>query len=222
MTKKSAQNLKEMVDLYTANLHLFKLFQEGVTNSIRFSPELNSEPHAAVHSVKTRLKDPSHLAEKITRKTQGGNVITTDNLFSQITDLCGVRILHLHQAQAEAIHHFIMKQVTSKEWHLNEKPVAYSWDPDSSDFFKSLGLRVQIKPSHYTSIHYVVKPKKLGFVACEIQVRTLFEEIWGEVDHTVNYPNPTSNQFTKEQLRVLGKLVSTGSRLTDSVFKLHK
>ena len=222
MAKKQQARISQLVDLYQENLHLFKHFQEAVSNSLRLDPQLNAYPHPVIHSIKTRLKDPSHLAEKIARKESDGRAISATNLFSEITDLAGVRVLHLHQTQSAEIHRFIMERVETKEWHLVEKPVAYSWDPDSTAFFKGLGgLKVQIKPSHYTSIHYVVRPRKGALAACEIQVRTLFEEIWGEIDHTVNYPVPTNNPATKEQLRVLSKLVSTGSRLADSVFKLH-
>jgi putative GTP pyrophosphokinase len=55
-------------------------------------------------------------------------------------------------------------------------------------------------------------------VTCEIQVRTLFEEIWGEIDHTLNYPDTTASVACKEQLRVLAKLASTGTRLADAIF----
>ncbi|MCY1382839.1 hypothetical protein D9M69_709010 [compost metagenome] len=58
-------------------------------------------------------------------------------------------------------------------------------------------------------------------VACEVQVRTLFEEAWGEIDHSINYPEPTARMASIEQLRVLSKLVSTGSRLADAIFKVH-
>lgn len=221
MTTKQQDRISQLVDLYKERHHVFRLFQEGVSNSLAFDPPLNSHPHPKIHSIKTRLKDPAHLAEKILRKEKDGREITSENIFNEITDLVGVRVLHLHQEQARDIHEFIVKKVNTKDWYLNEKPVAYSWDPDSTDFFKSLGLKVKIKPSHYTSIHYVVRPRKGEFVACEIQVRTLFEEIWGEIDHTVNYPTPTQNTVTKEQLRVLSKLVSTGSRLAGSIFKLH-
>jgi len=221
MATKQPARIRELVDLYQDNLHLFKHFQEAVSNAMRFDPALNAYPHPVIHSIKTRLKDPSHLAEKISRKESSGKKITTSTLFSEITDLAGVRVLHLYQAQAEQIHSFITERIDSRDWHLVEKPIAYSWDPDATEFFKGLGLKVQIKPSHYTSIHYVVRPRKGALVACEIQVRTLFEEIWGEIDHTVNYPVPTESPATKEQLRVLSKLVSTGSRLADSIFKLH-
>ena len=221
MATAKQKRIAKLVDLYQANMHLFKLFQEGVSNALRFDPTLNHDPHPIIHSIKTRLKDPSHLAEKIARKELSGKEITEATLFTDITDLSGVRILHLHQAQAVQIHEFIIRRVTDKEWHLVEKPVAYSWDPDATEFFQNLGLKVKIKPSHYTSILYVVRPKKGAQATCEIQVRTLFEEIWGEIDHTVNYPKPATNIATTEQLRVLSKLVSAGSRLADSVFKLH-
>lgn len=138
-----------------------------------------------------------------------------------MTDLAGVRILHLYQDQFIQIHRLIAKQIAEKEWYLHETPVAYSWDPESISFFKELGLDVQYKESFYTSIHYVVKPKFDSNICCEIQVRTLFEEIWGEIDHTINYPSATQNKACKEQLRVLSKLVSTGTRLADSIFQLH-
>ena len=160
MATAKQKRIAKLVDLYQANMHLFKLFQEGVSNALRFDPTLNHDPHPIIHSIKTRLKDPSHLAEKIARKELSGKEITEATLFTDITDLSGVRILHLHQAQAVQIHEFIIRRVTDKEWHLVEKPVAYSWDPDATEFFQNLGLKVKIKPSHYTSIHYVVRPKK--------------------------------------------------------------
>jgi len=64
----------------------------------------------------------------------------------------------------------------------------------------------------------VVKPQAGSPLTCEIQVRTLFEEAWGEIDHALNYPRATEILACKEQLRVLAKLASTGTRLADSIF----
>ena len=52
-------------------------------------------------------------------------------------------------------------------------------------------------------------------------MRTLFEEIWGEIDHAINYPHPIESIACSEQLKVLSKLVSTGTRLSDSIFKSY-
>ena len=68
----------------------------------------------------------------------------------------------------------------------------------------------------------MVRPRPESEVACEIQVRTLFEEIWGEIDHQVNYPKPTEILACREQLRVLARLVGAGSRLADAIYRVHK
>src|SRR3990167_991950 len=109
-------------------------------------------------------------------------------------------------------------QIGSGDWTLYEAPKAYTWDPDSAAYFERLGIATQVKESLYTSVHYVIQPKKDSDFSCEIQVRTLFEEIWGEVDHTLNYPAATENIACREQLRVLAKVVGAGSRLVDSIF----
>lgn len=212
-------DVDDLVKLYSENQHTFKIFMNGIVDMFNLDPLLQRE--SVVYTVKSRMKDPEHLKDKIQRKLDEGRDLTVDNVFDHITDLAGVRVLHLYQDQFEKIHKLIMKMVESNDWYLNEDPVAYSWDPEASDYFNRLGLISKIKPSYYTSIHYVVKPKKDSKVCCEIQVRTLFEEIWGEIDHTINYPHPTKSNSCKEQLRVLSKLVSTGTRLADSIFRSH-
>jgi len=61
--------------------------------------------------------------------------------------------------------------------------------------------------------HDSLLPCADSLLSCEIQVRTLFEEIWGEIDHHLNYPVPTTNAGCREQLRVLAKVVGAGSSL---------
>lgn len=207
---------------YADQKHIFQRFLNGVVDTFSLEPSLNEYGNPIIHSIKSRLKDEAHLQKKLERKSDIENPITEDNIFDRITDLAGVRVLHLHQDQLEIIHNFIMEHVNKGDWHLNEDPIAYSWDPESQKFFESLNLKVEIKESYYTSIHYVVRPASDERIKCEIQVRTLFEEIWGEIDHTINYPEKSSSQATKEQLRVLSKLVSTGTRLADSIFRLEK
>ncbi|WP_232797365.1 RelA/SpoT domain-containing protein [Proteus columbae] len=213
-------NTKNIVEEYKKNKYIFQRFLNAVVDSFNLEPELNNYSHPIIHSVKYRLKDESHLEMKLQRKLKTSPEITSENLFDNITDLAGVRVLHLYQDQLPIINKFIMSMVERGDWVLNEPPTAYSWDPEAQKFFESLNLDVKIKESYYTSIHYVVQPANDARIKCEIQVRTLFEEIWGEIDHTINYPEKSQSIATKEQLRVLSKLVSTGSRLADSIFRL--
>lgn len=199
----------------------FLQFTNIVADYFRLEPPFDDPNTTVIHSIKWRLKDPDHLREKLGRKWNEDNPMTSENLFSRITDLAGVRILHLYQDQFPVIHKKIKEKVDCSDWVFAEEPKAYTWDPETVKFYNDLGLRCYQKDSFYTSIHYLVKPRMESFLTCEIQVRTLFEEIWGEVDHTINYPNPIESIACKEQLRVLSKLVSTGTRLTDSIFRTY-
>ena len=211
--------LDELVEVFKAERHLFERFMNAVVDTFRLEPSLNQYGEPIIHTIKNRLKDADHLRDKLERKWDERKPITTSNFFTRINDLAGVRVLHLYQDQFPIIHQHIQRQVDEGDWFFHEKPVAYSWDPESREFFQNLGLEAKIRDSYYTSIHYLVKPKQESNICCEVQVRTLFEEIWGEIDHTINYPHPTENKACREQLRVLSKLVSTGTRLADAIFR---
>ena len=171
-----------------------------------------------------------HLLEKIERKNQIDSQksleerrgeITKDNFFERVTDIAGVRVLHLHLSQFIIIHNEIMKTVEDEEFVLCEDPKAYTWDPESKKFFDSLGINTEQKDSFYTSIHYVLKPNSRSKATCEVQVRTLLEEVWGEIDHTMNYPKPVDDDHCREQIRVLARLVGAGSHLADSIMRRY-
>lgn len=213
--------IKDAVQVYIDKQFEYKQFLAGVEVFFREHPILNNKPFPIIHSVKSRLKDPSHLEEKLNRKLAKGTVITKDNIQQEITDFIGVRVLHLYQDQFELINKAINEKISTGDWIFVENPKAYTWDPESEIYYKNLGLETEVRDTYYTSIHYLVKPNNQNPVCCEIQVRTLFEEIWGEIDHTINYPTPTESIACKEQLRVLSKLVSTGTRLADSIFRSH-
>ena len=198
-----------------------KIFCDNTADFFVSNQDLN-EPTKIVHSVKRRLKNPERLRKKIGDKLSSGASIRPDNIFDHITDIAGVRVLHLYQAQFPKIHNAIMQRIEDEEWVRYEAPKAYTWDPKSQKFFKDHGLEVKVKPSLYTSIHYVVRSNSTkSAVSCEIQVRTLFEEIWGEIDHLVNYSESSPIAACRDQVGVLARLVGTGSRLADLIWDTY-
>ena len=200
--------------------HELNMFMSSVRSWFETHPILTSGNTPLVHSVNARLKNPEHLRAKIQKKSNVENLIDGNNLGHKITDLAGVRVLHLHQEQLARIHEEILRKIKDRgDWVLHEPPRAYTWDPERRDFYQGIGFEVHLKPSSYTSVHYTVRPRPDSPLCCEIQVRTLFEEIWGEVDHALNYPDPTDSVACREQLLVLGKVVGAGSRLVDSIYR---
>lgn len=200
---------------------ILEQFQTQVTAFFELNPVLHDQPFPIVHSLKSRLKDPEHLRDKLNRKAAKGIIVTPESLFQEVTDLIGVRVLHLYQDQFKTIHEEIKKKIDSGDWVLGEEPKAFTWDPETQNYFGELGIETEVRETYYTSVHYLVKPNKTNTLCCEIQVRTLFEEIWGEIDHAINYPHKTESVACAEQLRVLSKLVSTGTRLSDSIFRSY-
>ena len=76
---------------------LISTFLNSVLTYIRESKEL--EQH--IHSIRSRIKDPDHFADKIVRKIRKCKSdglpfdIDQGNLFTKINDLAGIRLLHL-------------------------------------------------------------------------------------------------------------------------------
>jgi ppGpp synthetase/RelA/SpoT-type nucleotidyltranferase len=195
----------------------YQAFMESVVTYFEKS-SLRSGEFPAIYALKQRVKSDNHIARKFDKKEKDGIRIDLNNVFGQITDYCGVRIIHMHMGQFETIHNEIIEQIKREDWVFHERPVANFWDPDLAPQYTKLDLELSQRETLYTSVHYLVKPRPDVPMVCEIQVRTLFEEIWGEVDHYLNYPEPNTNAHCRRQLRVLSKMVCSGSRLVDSIF----
>lgn len=194
------------------------------TTAVYVSEVLRRIP--VVHSVRVRVKDPSHLIEKIIRKRTAdpNRDIRFSNYRYQITDLVGIRALHLYKADWRVIHCFVVS-----EWELIEKPTAYIRKGDSEQLkqeFEEAGCVVRDHPQSYRSVHYVLKsaPSKQP-VNVELQVRTIFEEGWSEIDHRVNYPKPAhsiASRFLNMFNRVAGTADEMGTFIDELVSELSK
>jgi len=142
-----------------------------------------------VHSTRTRVKGPEHLLEKIIRKRAQGALpaITPESYTQHITDLIGVRALHLLKNEWRAIHEAICGT-----WDLKERPQANVRKGDSAEVveqFRKEDCEIREHPDGYRSVHYLLKcaPQRTEHIV-EVQVRTIFEEGWSEIDHRVRYP----------------------------------
>ena len=71
----------------------YEHFQKRLINDFLSDPRYKD----CVHSVRYRTKSQDHLLEKIHRKNRNSSdEINSENLCDRITDIVGIRILHLH------------------------------------------------------------------------------------------------------------------------------
>jgi len=223
ISKMEADRIDGLVAYYRENLEQFKRFMGSVQSL--FSNVEALTPY--VHSTKWRIKDPEHLKDKLKRwviQCKENNErfeVTKENLFEKVTDLVGYRILHLHTTQINKINKVILDLLVKDDYVLIEGPIARTWDSESETYFKSIGIETRDTGRMYTSVHYLFKANKRTLPTCELQVRTLAEEVWGEVDHMINYPHPSHITACREQIKVLARVTSSCSRLVDSIFQSY-
>ena len=173
------------------------------------------------------MKDPANLEDKLIRKLleakgkKHGFRITRRNLFQKINDLTGVRILHLHTSQIGDIDRELQQCLAREKYKLRHGPVAKTWDDESRKFFETQGIETEDSQTQYTSVHYEYDVENITRATFEVQVRTLAEELWGEVDHRINYPHRSGFLECTEQIAVLARVTSSCSRLVDSIFRSH-
>ena len=213
-----------LVDALVAHFETHRTVIARILESLRLilidSPDLARH----IHSFRWRVKSPDHLREKLHRKAarQGGALdITETTLFERVTDLAGFRILHLHTTQFPAIDQAIRNALDENRYTILEGPEARTWDDEYREYFEGIGVKTVKSERMYTSVHYVVEANTKTKYTAEIQVRTLAEELWGEVDHLINYPNPSPVLACKEEIKVLARITSSCTRLTDSIFRSH-
>jgi len=220
LTKKDRSLVSQLVTEFENEKFVVNAFLDAIVEKLAYSEELKP----LMHSYKFRMKDPTHLADKLERKILEAKAektafeITKNNLFEKINDLAGIRILHLYTAQISQIDSCLRAIIDTASYELIEGPFARTWDDESKSFFKSIGMETEESKTMYTSVHYVIASNTRTRTTCEIQVRTLSEEVWGEVDHMLNYPHKTDSLPCREQLKVLARVTSSASRLVDSIF----
>jgi putative GTP pyrophosphokinase len=224
LSERDRRQVGTLVQHFRDSQNIFESLLEQLVSSLRSDAELAKH----THSLKWRVKDCDHLQDKLERKAIEAKSnrkrldITTANLFEKINDLAGCRVLHLYTKQFRPIHDCLTRIFGEYKYELIEGPVARTWDDESRSLFAEMGITTRDSPSLYTSVHYVIAPNRRTRVTCEIQVRTIAEELWREVDHTINYPHPSESLACREQIKVPARVTSSCTRLVDAIFSSHE
>ena len=209
------RRVDEATKYFMDNRHLFESFAKSLMDYFENDPELGK----FIHFMKYRIKDEGSLRAKLER-------IFTDpgdqDLVGKITDFAGVRIIHLHMDQFPDIHPLVSDILEEQKCELLSKPKAYCWDMEYEDLFRRVGVEAVQRDTMYTTVHYDIEANQRKKITCELQVRSLVDELWGEVSHRVNYPEESPSMSCQDQLKVLARLTSGCGRLVDSIFKTHR
>ena len=209
-------NIKEIYEDYVEYESSYENQAAFIANILR--------SQTMVHSVKSRIKDPDRLVEKVIRKTEDrkskyGNdfEFTVDNYKNEINDLIGIRVIHIFKDQWQEIHEFIINTWKVIEITANVR------EGDNIEVFDDPSIEVRSKASGYRSVHYLVEfyPTNQKVIA-EIQVRTIFEEGYGEIDHRLRYSHNEIPEILKSNLLLFNRIVGSADEMASLINNISK
>ncbi|WP_061994489.1 RelA/SpoT domain-containing protein [Clostridium sp. ATCC 25772] len=176
-----------------------------------------------VHTVKARVKNTERLIEKIIRKTRDrkekygeGFKFTIENYKDEINDLIGIRAIHIFKQEWESIHEFILNT-----WKVTEM-TANVREGDDTSRFEELGIQIHSRKSGYRSVHYLIEfyPTSQKVIA-EIQVRTIFEEGYGEIDHQLRYSHKEIPKVLEANLLLFNRIAGSADEMASFINLLN-
>ena len=179
---------------------------------------------AGVHSVRWRTKDTYGLLKKILRKNQETPVkpkwlsVTSDNYREIVSDLIGVRALHLLKEDC-----ILIDEQIRNTWNITDSSIFKREGDTAITEIINRGATEEKHDAGYRSIHYslIYHPEK-NPILVEVQVRTIFQEGWSEIDHRVRYPDYSDNEMLTYYLSVFNGLSGTADDMGSFVMTLDQ
>lgn len=181
---------------------------------IEFQKKIDKIAH--VHLSTSRVKTIDSIIRKIIikrsenyfSKTSPYARLTEDNYQDALTDLVGVRVILSYRGDWKKVHNELLGLFPLKEKsvytggllpHENgeafmaEWPKAYYADGDDTSAYLKEGVKPSLHKKGYRSVHYTIS---FMDTYIELQVRTIYDEAWSDVDHRYVYKqeaNPSND-----------------------------
>lgn len=212
----------KQVETYHKDIH--RVLKDILTNieGMIISERDNTEQRLPVYLTKWRVKS----VDSAYRKTKRYSDETQKNYISSlndITDYAGLRILCLFEQDLIKTNEYLVNVFFPKEITALRTVKLFNWRKGSEDklerSLKKLDADIQNidtrdKERGYKSIHYIVDitHHKVCYPV-EIQLRTLLQDVWGELEHSLVYKRGNINPHIKKSFYLLSCDLETSDML---------
>lgn len=167
-----------------------------------------------IYLTKWRVKSTDSIYLKTKRKS--------NKSLDEFTDIGGLRILCMFEQSLGPVHNFLIKTLHDKSFKLREFNV-FNWHDNSftealktevDKFYQEYESELEGRQGKYKSIHYVVS-RQIGDNNCqiEIQLRTLIQDVWAELEHALVYKQPSVHPHVKRSFDLLARDLETSDLL---------
>lgn len=165
-----------------------------------FSTQYDRNP---ISSIKTRLKEPRSIKEKMERK---GLTLTPDTIWENLNDIAGVRVICSFPEDVYNLSEALLKQddvtlIEKKDYIQNPK----------SNGYRSLHIIVEI-PIFLAHVKRTMR--------VEIQLRTIAMDFWASLEHQIRYKKDFV--FTDEMANELYECAELSANLDLQMDELWK
>ena len=159
--------------------------------SIEFNGAFDRNP---IEAIKTRLKSPKSIREKMERI---GKPMTVENVERELSDVAGVRVICSYVDDIYKLADMLALQ-------------------DDIYILKTKDYIKHPKQSGYRSLHLIVEipiflAKEKRFMRVEVQLRTIAMDFWASLEHKLHYKKDVPPEHAEEiarQLRACAQAVS--------------
>lgn len=141
-------------------------------------------------SIKSRLKSPASIMEKLRRKGLSINEeVLEQQIEENLFDVAGLRVICAFQEDIYALSDLLVHQ-------------------DDIQLLRTKDYIKNPKPNGYRSLHQILEipvflKEGKTFVKVEVQFRTIAMDFWASVDHKLRYKkNVTNEEEIMEKLRI--------------------
>jgi len=159
--------------------------------SIEFNGKFDRNP---IEAIKTRLKSPKSVAEKMERI---GKPVTVENIERELSDVAGVRVIC---SFVDDIYRLADMLALQDDIYILK----------IKDYIKNP------KPSGYRSLHMIIEvpiflAKEKRYMRVEVQLRTIAMDFWASLEHKLRYKKDIPAEHAEEiadQLRACADTVA--------------
>ncbi|SEO47626.1 GTP pyrophosphokinase family protein [Mucilaginibacter sp. OK283] len=176
---------------------------------INLIKNLVEKEKVVLHQIVGRLKDSNSLSNKIEKKGDKYRQL------SDITDLVGLRIITYLESEVDIIAEILKKEFETDEENSIDKRIL----KNDQFGYRSLHIVLSLSAERIKFSEY----SKFAFFKCEIQIRSILQHAWAEIEHDLGYKGVNIPDDFKRTFNRLAALLETAdlefvklkSQLTD-------
>ena len=164
-----------------------------------------------VQRIRVRIKQAGAVVRKVMAKPDRFPDGFSSESFRSMTDAIGARVVVYFLSSLPLID----KEIRQCGWfEVSTEHLPHAYMTETTRASLGLDIECRTKPSGYTSIHYILRLRReiqpVGERPWfELQLRTLTQDVWAEIEHLLGYKYRTSSPMAQAQLRLIGQLLGT-------------